>query len=479
MIGISKYSYLLPTFRLPLQQMDEFFGSKGRKGWKYVASFDEDSVTLATESAKRLLGPEGEKGIDALFFASTTVPYSEGLHANILVKALQQSPHIQTADFAHSLKSSTAALYTAFQIVRGENDKKVLVTASDCRVGKINSLEEKEFSDGAVSFLMEFGEGVAVELLHTYQLQDRDFFQWRKGNHVYVQRWEERFGQYVSSQLVQQAVAEFEQQTNMSLHHANHIIVSAPTLKLQQQLEKQLRIPKQQLMYKENLVLGHFGSANGPLLFSLALEQAKKGETIIWIQVGDGCDIFAFEVHKEITPNGMNRTVLQDERYFKEVSYGQFLKWRELILVDKGRRPDAPIPSAPALKRNEEKVYSLIGSKCQTCGQVSYPKQRICSHCFSKDKIEPYSFYGKDGTIRTYTIDYLASSPSQPTVFAVVDIDGGGRMLLQLTDCDPHEVEIGRKVTFTFRRLYEAGGIINYYWKGTLKRGDRVEKIDT
>jgi uncharacterized OB-fold protein len=77
---------------------------------------------------------------------------------------------------------------------------------------------------------------------------------------------------------------------------------------------------------------------------------------------------------------------------------------------------------------------------------------------------------GVSGTVATFTIDRLAYSPSPPIVFAVVDFDGGGRLPIELTDVDPAEVRIGMRVEMTFRRLFTADGIHNYFWKGTPSR---------
>ena len=68
-------------------------------------------------------------------------------------------------------------------------------------------------------------------------------------------------------------------------------------------------------------------------------------------------------------------------------------------------------------------------------------------------------------TIATYTIDRLAYSPSPPIVFAVLDFDGGGRFPVELTDVDPDTVDIGDRVTMTFRKLFTADGIHDYFWK--------------
>ena len=53
-------------------------------------------------------------------------------------------------------------------------------------------------------------------------------------------------------------------------------------------------------------------------------------------------------------------------------------------------------------------------------------------------------------------------------MFAVVDLDGGERIPVELTDCTADEVRIGARVEMTFRRLSTADGIHNYFWKARL-----------
>lgn len=69
------------------------------------------------------------------------------------------------------------------------------------------------------------------------------------------------------------------------------------------------------------------------------------------------------------------------------------------------------------------------------------------------------------GTVVTYTVDRLAFSPSPPMVQAVIDIDGGGRCTLEVADARPSELKVGSRVRFSFRRLFTAGGVHDYFWK--------------
>jgi hydroxymethylglutaryl-CoA synthase len=50
-------------------------------------------------------------------------------------------------------------------------------------------------------------------------------------------------------------------------------------------------------------------------------------------------------------------------------------------------------------------------------------------------------------------------------VGAVIDFDGGGRYRGEMTDVDPEAVAVGTRVEMTFRRLYSAQGVHNYFWK--------------
>lgn len=72
------------------------------------------------------------------------------------------------------------------------------------------------------------------------------------------------------------------------------------------------------------------------------------------------------------------------------------------------------------------------------------------------------------GTVAIYTVDHLAYSPSPPVVQAVIDVDGGGRCTLEVADTEPDRLRVGARVGFTFRRLFTAGGVHDYFWKARL-----------
>ncbi len=99
------------------------------------------------------------------------------------------------------------------------------------------------------------------------------------------------------------------------------------------------------------------------------------------------------------------------------------------------------------------------------CGFRHLPPTRVCLKCRAIDQMELERLADVKGEVATFTIDHLAFSLSPPVVGVVVDFDGGGRYRCEMTDVDPETVAIGTRVEMTFRRIYTAQGVHNYFWK--------------
>ena len=108
--------------------------------------------------------------------------------------------------------------------------------------------------------------------------------------------------------------------------------------------------------------------------------------------------------------------------------------------------------------------FLSLRERCEACGLVQYPQARVCLGCRAQDRMTDHKL-ARRGTVFTFTIDHLAQVPEHPLPMAVVDLAGGGRVYLQVTDAAEGEVAVGRPVTLTFRRLHEGGGNRNYFWK--------------
>jgi uncharacterized OB-fold protein len=116
--------------------------------------------------------------------------------------------------------------------------------------------------------------------------------------------------------------------------------------------------------------------------------------------------------------------------------------------------------------RDARQELNFHGARCKKCGAYQYPLPRVCTECGAKDEMEDVKL-AKSGTIYTFTLDHLSKGMylNVPIPRAVIDLDGGGRVFLEMTDCDPQQVKVGMPVELTFRRLHEGSDFHNYYWK--------------
>jgi hydroxymethylglutaryl-CoA synthase len=148
-----------------------------------------------------------------------------------------------------------------------------------------------------------------------------------------------------------------------------------------------------------------------------------------------------------------------------DLSYAAFLAWRGQLHREPPRRPDPERPGAPTVHRSEEWKYAFAASRCLVCGFRHLPPTRVCLECHSIDQMQPERLADVRGTIATFTVDHLAFSLSPPVVGVIVDFDGGGRYRCEMTDVTVADLAIGSRVEMTFRRIYTALGVHNYFWK--------------
>ena len=208
------------------------------------------------------------------------------------------------------------------------------------------------------------------------------------------------------------------------------------------------------------------------MLLVTALEGASPGQLLLTVSYGDGSDVLAFRTTKAISSlvPRMGVTGYLDTKQHLN-SYETYARWRDVwITDDASRRPAAASPSVTALWRESDKNLRLYGAACNQCGYVQYPPQRVCVNCQTRDDSSPVRLSDRTGSVFTYSMDYLAGTTDSPLVIAVVDFDGGGRMLCMVTDRELEEVRVGMPVEMSFRKLRVVNGVHNYYWKAVPQR---------
>jgi len=193
--------------------------------------------------------------------------------------------------------------------------------------------------------------------------------------------------------------------------------------------------------------------------------ELPEGRVVVLVHLADGADVVVLRTTGALATWQPARTVADQVARGAELPYGKFLSWRGMLTLEPPRRPEPQRVSSTAAWRSEDWKFGFVGSKDRSSGAVHLPPSRVSMQGGAFDDMEQVPMADAVGTVVTFTVDRMAYSPSPPIVFAVVDFDGGGRFPVELTDVDADELAIGDRVEMTFRRLFTADGIHDYFWK--------------
>ena len=468
MAGIISAGAYLPIYRLNRDEIGKIWGGRGGGGAKAVAGYDEDTVTMAVAAALDCLRRNGTD-VNGLSLATTTAPYREKLSSAIVAAAADFPEECHTADFTDSLRASTAALKSALDAVNAGSAKKVLVVAADTRLGAAKGSLEQTLGDGA-SALMIGSQNVIAEIEASYSIFNDFTDLWRTDEDKFPRSAEGRFideAGYLPT--MQSAIAGLLKKQKLGVNDIAKFVYYASDARQHAALARRLKLDKAQVpdpLYNE---IGNAGSAAGFLMLAAALETAKPGDRLLFTGYGDGADAFILRVTDEIKKYQKNPVVSTQLKGKISISYGQYLTWRNLVPVEASTLPERTSISLQSRWRERKTITALYGFKCKKCGtpQISQIGQaaRVCVNCQTKDEFEPYKFSDKKATLFSYAIDQLMPTLNPPGVNGVIDFAGGGRMIVELTDCDANKVKVGMPVEMTYRKMFTSRGINNYFWK--------------
>jgi len=466
--GILAYGAYLPFQRLDRKSISASLGSGGGKGTRTVASYDEDTTSLGVEAARRALRalPPDAPRPTALYFATTDPAYLEKTNAATVHAALGLDPSVVAYDFGGAVRSGVGALRAAL-----ERAEPTLVVLSDVRTGLPGGIDEAFNGDGAVAFVTAGAGPLVAELVAAAGATEELLDRWRIPGEPSSRQWEERFGEAILVEPAQVALTDALKQAGVQPGELNAVAVSGTSPRAAKKVAGALAGAGATVIDDLFGSVGFTGAAHAGLLLASALdtvpiEAGSAGAVIASLSLADGADALVFRATDALAAARPAPSVAdQIAAGGPPLPYPTFLTWRGQLRREPPRRPDPVRPTAPASHRGEAWKFAFSASRCQACGRRHLPPQRVCLECHAVDQMEIERLADVPGTVATYTLDRLAFSLHPPVVVAVVDFDGGGRFQCELTDVDPSAVAIGQRVEMTFRRLFTAEGVHNYFWK--------------
>jgi hydroxymethylglutaryl-CoA synthase len=476
MTGIVSYGSYLPANRIKRETIFNGMGwlhqATYMKGDKYVANFDEDSITMAVASSMNCLEGNDREDIEGLYFATTSSPFIERCAAGIIGTALDLRSQITTFDLTGSTRAGTSALLSAINSVNSGAIHRALVCASDMRLGKPGSSQELQFSDGAASLLI--GDTGVIAQWDGFYGVSYDFpDHWRTENDKTDRAWEDRFGREEGyRKFIYEVISGLLSKYHLNPKNIAKVAFPGMYPRDHANLIKALGFEPDQLQDHLMAAMGNTGTAYPLMLLISTLEESNPGDRIIVAGFGNGGDALLFTVTEEIKKiKGQRKGLTRHFSSKRDLDrYEKYLSFRGLVSPEGGIRAEAiPYTAISLTWRDRREILGLCGTRCNVCKTPQYPAQKVCVNpdCQAIDHMEPYRFSDKKGKIFSFTADLLSFTPNPPAIYAVIDFDGGGRFWFDLTDCDLDSIKIGTGVEMTFRRRYkdERGGIIGYFWK--------------
>ncbi len=400
---------------------------------------------------------------NCLWFSTVAPAYLDKTNATAIHAALRLDPDVGAYDAIGSVRSGMGALRAALGSAGS-----ALVVASDIRTGLPGGPDESTGGDGAVALAIgDADQGpVLAELVGWSSITAEFLDRWRTPGESRSRVWEERFGEQRYSALAEMAWAGALKGADLGpgaaptdVGDVSHLIVTGTHERANAAVAKAISANAPTPIHNADpmaAAVGNTGVAHPGLLLASTLEKAGPGEIIALVVLADGVDVALFRTTRALASFNPDRPVATQVGAGRTLDYGKYLAWRGLLNIEPPRRPEPSRPSASASGRSVGWKFGFVGSEGPD-GSIHLPP--------SPQDTNPHAMADVRARVVTFTVDRLAYSPSPPVVFAVVDFAGGGRLPVELTDVDIDRLAVGDEVEMTFRRLFSADGVHNYFWK--------------
>ena len=447
------------------------------KGRRAIAGWDEDAVTMAVETGRRLAQAVPDATVGALTLASTTLPFADRLNAGIAAAALGLDDGARLRDAASSARAALGELAAALE-ARGSTETAQLVVAAERRIARPASPQEMIFGDGAAGALVGTGRPIATLLAARSTHADLvDHF--RAAGADYDYGWEERWVRdegYLK--IGASTIAACLEAAGVSPGDVAHFALPAPLARVNEAVARRAGIAPAALVSVAHETVGDLGSAQPLAMLDSALRAAAPGALVLVAAFGSGCDALLLRRTDLPCPGG------EPDEGRAETSYLKYLSFTGQIELEWGMRAEMDNKTAlTAAWRDHARAARFEGGACSRCGTVQFPRTHVCVNpqCRAQETQQPVSLADRPAHVLSHTSDFLAYTPHPPFQFGHVDFEGGGRVLMEFADADAGELAVGMPLRMVYRvKDYDRlRGFRRYFWKATPDRARLAASAST
>lgn len=443
------------------------------QGTRSMCNWDEDSITMGVEAARRCLAGRAGKDVRRLYFASTTPPFADRQCAAVAGEALNLSGNLAAVDLANSRNAGLQALCEA---ARG--DRQALVVAADARRAKPASVQELQYGHGAAAVLLG-GEDAIAEVVAEHRLS-RDFVdQFRGSGEPFDYRWEERWIRDRGYRSILPALVRgVLEQAGAAPGALSRAVLPAAPPRTAAALARGLGLAAGAVQDGRLGDVGDTGAPHPLLLTVDALARAQPGELMLVAGFAQGGIALLLKTTGKLPEwqeRNARRAGLSPPR--PESAYTKYLSFGGLLPMDFGMRAEADVKTQlSSFDRHRAELTGFTGGRCTACSTVQFPRSARCVNpdCNAEAEQEAVPLAEQPGEVSSFTQDWLAYTPHPPLQYGLAATAEGARVLMEFTECPLKRMRVGLKLRFVFRihAIDSHRGYRRYFWKGAPAPGE-------
>ncbi len=460
-IGIAAVGGYLPLLRLDRKLAAKELAWSGlampRGGFRAVAGWDEDPVTMAVEAARGLIATPPQ----ALSFASTSAYFTDRAQSALLLEALALPASVRTADFANTRRAGTSALLGA--LLCGQEG---IVSAAERRDTQPGSAAQFAYGDGAAA--VRTGPNPAARLIGHVSLTSDFVDRYTSREHPTPYAYEERFVRDTAvEKLLVPAIKAACEAAGIEPEAIAHAACAEPVGNCWKTAAKRLRCAAPNHCEILAETTGDLGAAHPMFALGLALATAQPGDKVLLVGFGSGVDALVFEVMSPVPGANEMAALLAQGEVIRD--FTRFLNLTGAVNLDWGMRAEFEQKAqATVLERVGRDTIGFIGGRDST-GNVQFPKSAIPVNpaIDGPEELEDVRLAELEAKIVSITADRLNYSPDPPFDFGLVQFENGARVLMEMVDRPSGGFKVGDRVRMRLRIKSQNArlGFRTYFWK--------------
>lgn len=466
-VCISGVGVGIPSHRLSVADINAAWSRKGGRGQIAICGPDEDALTLAWSAANTAIAASGfdSDQIDGLWWGTTRPPFAEGPNHSILGATLSLRSNAVGCLTTGSHHAGIDALFAAADAVAAGTVRTAVVVMSDAQRPGVGTTFEARCGAGAAAVVLvaesDAAPGSAVlgarttyalPLLDRYrgdaESDTRDLYDGRLFR-------EEMFLPIVGHVAEQIATVE----PSLSAWS-----LPDPDGRLAGTIAKSVNaIGDAHASAASYAALGDTGAA-AVLVGAIGAFAATSGGTTALVAYGGG-RASAVSITATAPLAGASSALIAIHAAGTPASYTRMLRNRTQLVSNGETIPMGVPPESALFARGALEMLQMLGGRCVDCGTINTPPS-IHPHCIAcgGGKMEAVEL-AREGTVHTYVINYTMPAPFEaPLPIAVIDLDDGSRIMLQVAD-DGSNVEIGARMRLVLRKYAHERGAPVYGFK--------------